>query len=316
MHNEFGRALHYMRGSRGSALLVVLVMLGIIAILVTVASRSISGAAREMSVARSVSTSQADLYAGVELGVAAIQKLGENMRVAEASAELAGRRISVRITNERGRIDLNVAPKSMLSALFVALGVDKNESDSLAKEIDEWRGGSASQKLSAGTQENSTQRSLPGLNTFSMSTERQNAPTQRIGTRFFIHPVQLASVPGFTKQLVKSVLPFVTVGNGLPKIDPYIAPKQVLEALPGATAGQAQAFLSVRDDNNTSRDTALTMLGVAKESLTDTPAPGWRLEITSSPRVGRARRQEVVVAVAKNSERPFHVLYVGLDERM
>ena len=300
-------------GSSGSALLVVLVFLGVIAILVTVASRSISGAAREISLARSVSISQADLYAGVELGVAAIQKLGESMRSAETTAELADRRISVRITNERGRIDLNAAPKSVLAALFVTLGVDKNEAGSLATAIDDWRGGSASQKLAAPAQDNSTQRSLPGLNTFNMSVERQNALKQIIGTRYFIHPVQLATVPGFTKQLVKSILPFVTLANGLPSIDPYIAPPQVLEALPEATPNQVQAFLAVRD-TNTSRETAMTMLGVNKEYLTDKAAMGWRLEITSTPRAGRARRREVVIAVTKNSERPFHVLYTGIDQ--
>src|SRR5262249_48993464 len=147
MRNTLGKGLKKVRDARGSALLVVLVMLGVLAILVTVASRSISGAAREMGLARSVSLSQADLYAGVELGVAAIQKLGDNMRSAEASADLAGRRISVRITNERGRIDLNAAPKPMLSALFVAVGKDRNEADALATAVNDWRGGVATEKM-------------------------------------------------------------------------------------------------------------------------------------------------------------------------
>jgi len=313
IRNQRPETLAVIGGSTGSALLVVLVMLGVLAILVAVASRSVSGAAREMSIARSASLSQADLRAGVELGVAAILKLGQDMRSADAAAELANRRISVHLTNERARIDLNTAPKSMLSALFAAIGIDQNEAESLAVAIEDWRGGSASQKLNAGTQGDSTARSLPGLSTFDMVSERSKPPAQTIGTRYFVHPVQLASLPGFSKQFVKSVLPFVTVANGSALIDPYIASEPVLEALPGATPNQVHAFESVRD-TNTSRETAITMLGVDKTFLADTAAVGWRLEIITTPRVGRAHRREVVIAVAKDSEKPFHILYAGADE--
>jgi hypothetical protein len=41
-----------------------------------------------MAAARSISQAQADLVAGVELGVAAILKLGENVRVADAVARM------------------------------------------------------------------------------------------------------------------------------------------------------------------------------------------------------------------------------------
>ena len=301
-------------GSTGSALLVVLVMLGVLLVLVVVASRSVSGAAKEMSIARSVSLAQADLHAGVELGVAAILKLGQDMRSADATAELANRRISVHITNERARIDLNSAPKSTLSAFFAASGIDANEAEALAVALEDWRGGSASQKLKAPTEgDDNMARSLPGLSTFDKLSDRSKLPAQNIGTRYFVHPVQLASVPGFTKQFVKSILPFITVANGSPLIDPYIASERVLEALPGVTPNQVHAFKSVRD-TDTSRKTALTMLGADKTSVTDTAAIGWRLEIITSPRGARAHRREVVIAVAKDNDKPFHILYAGADE--
>ena len=313
MRNGIARIFATTRGSSGSALLVVLIMLGLIAVLVIVVSRSVSGAAREMSLARSTSVSQADLLAGVELGVAAIHKLGDKMRSADASADLSGRRLSVHIANERARIDLNTAPKSMLSALFAATGIDTNESQTLAATIEEWRGGSASQKLAAASQAGTAARALPGLNTFEMSSERSKLPTQTIGTRYFVHPVQLASLPGFSKEYVRSILPYITVASGSPLVDPYLASGPVLEALPGTTPNQVQAFLAVRD-TNTSRETALTMLGADKTFLTDTAAVGWRLEIVSTPGLGRSRRREVVIAVAKNSERPFYIVYAGPDE--
>ena len=87
----------------GSTLLVVLVILGMIAILATAVARSVSGAALELSSARSAAQDESDLRAGIELGVAAILKLGDNMRRANAAADLSGRRLRVRVTNERGK---------------------------------------------------------------------------------------------------------------------------------------------------------------------------------------------------------------------
>jgi type II secretory pathway component PulK len=267
-----------------------------------------------MAAARSVSQSQADVIAGVELGVATILQLGENMRVADAVADLSNRRISVHITNERARIDLNSAPTSMLSALFVACGADQAESEALALAVEDWRGGSPSQKLGGAQDGNSTVRPLPDLNSFDLPMNRPTPSKQIVGTRYFTHPVQLGSLPGFSKRLVKSILPFVTVANGSSQIDPYIASERVLEAL-GTTSTQVQTFLSARD-NNPSQETATLTLGVEKTVLTDTAAAGWRLEIVSTPREGRAYRREVVVAVVKDTEKPFRIVYVGPDERI
>jgi len=298
----------------GSALLVVMVMLGAIAVLAAVISRSVSGAAIEMSAGRERLLSDNDLHAGIELGVAAILKLGDKMRSADAAADLANRHITVHITNERARIDLNRASSSVLAALFVANGVDDNEAASLAAAIHEWRGGSASQKLVGPAPAEGPATHLPGLTTFDTPVEVGNGeiPSQTIGTRYFFHPTQLASVPGFSPQLVKSVLPIVTVANGSGQIDPYIASRRVLEALPGATPSQVQAFIDARD-GNVSRDAAILLLGVDKALVTDTAALGWRLEIVSTARAGRPHRREAIILVTEDNEKPYRVLYAGDD---
>jgi len=299
------------RNKTGSAVLVVLVMLGTIAALAAIISRSVSTAAVEMIAARATSQSEADLNAGIALGVAAILKLDDKMRSADAVADLANRRINVHITNERGRIDLNVAPAAVLAGLLVAHGVDETEATSLAAAVGDWRGGSASQKLvSAGLGTH-----LPGLDSFDTPIDggTRETPKQTIGTRYFLHPTQLASVPGFSHELVRSILPSLTVANASNQIDPFIAPRDVLEALPGTNSGQVDGFIEARDGNS-GRDTAILLLGVDKTLVTDTAARGWRLEIVSSSRNGRTRRREAIVVVVKGSDPPFHVLYVD-DER-
>jgi type II secretory pathway component PulK len=284
-------------------------------VLAVVVARSISGAAIEISTARAILLSDSDLHAGIELGVAAILKLGDNMRSADAAADLANRRVTVHITNERARIDLNRASSSVLAALFVANGVDDNEAALLAAAIHEWRGGSASQKLVVPAPAAGLATQLPGLTSFDSSFKAGNreTPAQTIGTRYFFHPSQLASVPGLSQQLVRSILPVVTVANGSNQIDPYIASRRVLESLPGATPSQVDAFIDARD-GNTSRATATLLLGVDKALVTDTAAPGWRLQIVSTGRSGRPHRREAIVLVTDDREKPYRVLYAGDDQ--
>jgi type II secretory pathway component PulK len=299
----------------GSALLVVLVMLGVIAVLAVAIARSVSGAALELSAARATQETESDLRAGIELGVAAILKLGEDMRSADAAVDLTGRRITVRITNERARIDINKARLDVLTGLLKAEAIDDNEAASLAANIVEWRGGAASDSPTALPQDDQhlggfSQSASLGAPT---AVAAKQVPKQVPTLRFFFHPIQLVSVPGFSKTLVKRLFPFLTVANGANQINPFIAGPNVLNALPGASTSKVDAFLDARD-GNVSRDTAILLLGVDKQLLSEDPARGWRLQITITPRTGRVRHCEAVIAgINGDGGEPYHVLYV-LDD--
>jgi general secretion pathway protein K len=300
---------------RGSALLVVLVLLGFIAVLAAVAARSVSGAAAGLAAGRAAWQSDADVRAGIEIGVAAIRKLGDEVRSADAFVDLAQRRISVRVTNERARIDLNRASAAVLARLFETKGIADSEAAALAASVIEWRGGSASQKLVAPAQDEGSfvsfssfmgSRTQPG-------SELKEGPKQIVGTRFFLHPWQLASVPGISKQLVTAIIPLVTVANGMPQIDPFIAPDAVLAALPGTSPASIDAFRSVRD-GTTSRATALQMLAASPGSVTADPAKGWHMEITARYLDGRMHRSQAVIAILNGDTEPYRVIYVLNDQ--
>jgi general secretion pathway protein K len=293
----------------GSALLVVLLMLGTIAALATVVSRSVSGALLEMTAARLSSQDQWDLRTGIELGVATIHRLGQAMRSAEASVSLPDRRIHVRIINERARIDLNAASSAVLSALLQANGIAERDAAALAQNVLEWRGGSAARQPTL----TGDDRQFPtftgvGVAELRPDTELRTAPRQMAGTRFFFHPVQLASVPGFSGRLVSRLLPLVTVANGTNRVDPFIASRRVVMALPGVSPATADAFLHDREANS-GQELAVKMLGVADALVTSSAAAGWRIEITST-RQARTYRSEAVVAVLDGDSQAYRVLYV------
>ncbi|HEX5958027.1 MAG TPA: hypothetical protein VFY92_05140 [Hyphomicrobiaceae bacterium] len=265
--------------------------------------------------ARAAWQSQADLRAGIEIGVAAIRKLGEDMRSADASIVLGQRRISVRITNERARVDLNRASAAMLARLFETNGAFGGEASALAASVIEWRGGSASQKLTGPVQDERSLATFQGGSTSPTQpgSELKEGPKQIVGTRHFFHPWQLASVPGISKSLAMAVLPFITVASGSNQIDPFIASDGVLAALPGVSAATVQAFQGARDGID-SRQTALLLLGAAKETVTADPARGWRIQITVRDRDGRTQRSEAVIAILDGDTEPYRVLYM-LDDQ-
>src|SRR5579871_2976326 len=129
------------------------------------------------------------------------------------------------------------------------------------------------------------------------------AQSQQIGTRYFFHPAQVGSIPGFSPKVVRSILPLVTVANGSAQIDPFVASPRVLEAMPDASQSKVAGFAEART-GNTSRSTALLLLGLDKAFITDTPAPGWRLEIAVKDRTGRVRLSEAVIVMAPDDKKP------------
>jgi general secretion pathway protein K len=289
-------------------------MLGMIAGLAAVLSRSVSSAAKELGAARIEFQSESDLRAGMELAVATASKLGKDMRSADASVVLPDRRISIHMINERGRIDLNTANRELLTGLLKNSDVSEDEAGGLAQAVLDWRGGSASQKLTTPGQDTG---GAGGFSSFGVvntqpSTDMRQAPKQLVGTRYFQHPLQLLSVPGFSKRLVATLLPNITVASASNRVDPFIAPQAVLASLPGSSPERADQFREVKN-SNTSRATAVQILGVPETAVTTDAAPGWRVFVTSTLRNGRMYRSEAIIAIIKGDSDPYRVLYV-LDQ--
>jgi len=260
---------------------------------------------------RETSETEFDLRAGIDLGVAAILKLGDDLRSADAEVDLQDRRITVLATNERARIDLNMADADVLTALLKSVGIEDNEAASLAANVLAWRGSVSSQKPGAPNQDNIQSKGPSSAAGFNSTTgfDSRAAPKQAATIRFFLHPMQLASVPGFSEALVRTIFPLVTVASGSKQIDPFIASAGVLNALPDSSGGKVEAFVEARDAN-TSPETALLLLGVDKQLLTDDAALGWRLQIVSTRRTGKSYRGEAIVVAFKDGPEPYRVIYI------
>jgi general secretion pathway protein K len=299
------RNIPRLRGTQGSALLIVVMLLGTVAALLMVVSRSVSSAAMEAAVSLDEGRAERALRSGIDVGVAGILKSGLSEHVAVATVDLVDSRLFVRASNESARIDLNKSPRPLLAGLIRESGINAGEADALAGRILDWRTG-------PGEQEANDPTSAPYLGAANNPTAR-TAPGQAIpAARVFIHPLQLASVNGFSNALVARMMPFLTVANTAGKFDPDLASDHVLAAL-GASPDRIDAFREARRRGATSRETAVELLGIPKSLVTTDAAQGWRIEITSTPRSGRPRHSEAVVVLLGNDTRPYRLLYVMDD---
>lgn len=129
--------------------------------------------------------------------------------------------VSIAIQDEAGKIDLNQAPLELLEGLFEAVGRPSEEAILLACRIVERRGGP------------------PCLTPIGDDRAARS-------TALFAAPEQLASLPGMSDRLYSMVADFVTVATGASAIDPAVAPRTVLLALPGATPALVDSYLALR----------------------------------------------------------------------
>lgn len=294
--------------SRGSALLIVLAILGLIAALISVVAHSVGEAALASRLGQREIRNEADLRSAIELAALTVKKSGKEMRSAEAVYKFPDRTMRVSVVNESARVDLNFTDAKTLSALFQALGLGSSDAESAVASVIEWRGGSASQKFAPVRQQDDIFTQTIGTGD-GKSQDTSAAPKSMAGTRLFLYPGQLVNVPGLSLAQVKSVLPYVTVASGSNRIDPFIASEPVLNALSSRGQTGADAFIRSRS-SNTSRETAIMMLGIDKEKVSDGAALGWLVQAEVVRAGGERWRGEAVIIVPEEGDESYRVLYV------
>lgn len=286
------------RARAGSALLIVLVMLGMIAVLAAVIGRVVGGTVQTVGAAIAEDRAAVAAEAAVAVAGAIVAASAESGLPADNVVQeirLAGVAATVTLVNERARIDLNGSDPAVIAGLFRVLGVDGDLAQQLAARVADWR--DPDDDAEPGGAE------LPAY-------EQAGRPPPRNGP--FVHPFELVSVLGVTPTLAARAVPFLTVGNPSGLVDPFVADRTVLMALPGVTERRVEDFIEERALGTTGREVALLQLGVEDDYIGEDEAPGWRADIVATADGDRPRRFQAVV-VAGDDRRPYRVLYM-LDE--
>lgn len=142
----------------------------------------------------------------------------------------AGTELRVTILDESAKVDLNAAPTVLLKGLFRALGVAEPDTDALADAVADWR-------------DPDDLRSLHGAEKADYAAAgRDYGPANGQ----FETIEELRQVLGMSDDLFRKLETLVTVQSRQSGINAGVAPREVLLALPGATAEQVDLFLEQR----------------------------------------------------------------------
>ena len=206
--------------SRGAALLLVLWLVALLTALVggfALAARMehLQG----QVLARGVIADEA-ARAGIEYALVRVQQEDPRLRwVADGRPyrwTFGDAVDEIRITDEQGKVDLNLAQADLLAALFRQFGTDPGQAQHLAGAVIDWRDGDTLTQPGGGGED--ADYAAAGLPYGS-----KDEPFESVA--------ELQQVLGMPKPLYARVAPFVTVFSGRANPDPAFAPAEVLRAM-------------------------------------------------------------------------------------
>jgi general secretion pathway protein K len=166
--------------------------------------------------------------------------------------------VRVRIEDEGGKIDLNTSPPALLSGLCTELAID---GDTCAGLVD----GVAARRRSAVPPPPPVFR---GLRNTGQAIGFGAPPIQDRQSAAFASVEELRQLPAIDQASFDRLKPFLTVYSQSSRVDPAVAPREVLLAVPGINPREVEQLLLVRQTPlQSARD------GTAPGSVAPPPLP-------------------------------------------
>ena len=278
-------------GARGFIVVAVLWILAALSALVLIYLTYVTNTA--VVVAGSADRLQTEALAGAGVELAALQLAGRPEAGRPTSgtfnARVGAGRVFVTFRSEAARIDLNAAPKSLLSGLMVGLGASRSDAALYADRILAWR---APTELGDSDPENSFYR------TAGSPYIPRHAP--------FPASEELWLVRGIPPAIVERMLPFVTVFGNVTSVNVMDAAPQVLAALPNMTPESLQSLLSQRSDPALDPRSLIGMAGGEGATLAGSRA--YRVAVDVELPGGRRSGAEIVILLLESGDEPYRVL--------
>ena len=275
----------------GFILVVVLLMLTALATLASIYSVYASNTAAASLVPEDRLRAEAAIRAGLELTVLQLLSTPEAARPTHGAfnARVGDAYIKAAFVSEGARIDLNAAPKELLSGLFASFDIPKEKADVYVAHIVGWR---------TRADANSANSEAAAYKSAGLAYAPRQAP--------FDSALELRLVMGMPEDLAERILPFVTVYNGRPTIDIVNADPRVLSALPGVTSAMLADILAARKKGEDGKS-LLTRLGPASGAATIDLAKGVRARFIVQLKKRRLTA-EVVFALKNGGDEPYDIL--------
>lgn len=281
----------------GIAIVLVLWLIVVLSLQVGVFNRSTHDGLRLVENAAAVARGQALLHAGIEYAVARMT-LGDVRARWQADGgprdlEIGGVALRLMISDENGRINLNLADPALIEGLMRALGLAPAEATQLTDRIVDWRDVDQ-EKRRRGAEDADYKRA--GLD--------YGAADQP-----FIDASDLIRVLGLPREVAVAMLPHVTVHTAVGRINPRLASEAVLRALPGIGRQTVeQAVLLLRSGGQRAQS-GEALLAPAAAHIASNRGPAYRMRVQLR-NAGRSAigNGEAIVALGLDSAKPYRTL--------
>lgn len=276
------------------SVLWVLVLLSLIALNISTTSRlELKLAANLIEAARARQTTDA----GINWALWSLQQPNTANWLADGSQrtlELDDIAVRVAITDEHGKIDLNQGHPTLLQGLFVAVGVGQDEAVALADAILDWRDTDQLRRLYGAESEEYLAAGLPGP-----------------GNRPFEQLEDLLDVLGMTPELYALVVPALTLYSQRPTINPLMAPRLVLLALPGISEASADQYIEDRRSSYEQGERPADFAGINPELLaSNVPGISYSIDTAVIKANGGVSRQSTIIRRRGGIGSRFEILRV------
>ena len=234
---------------RGIALVLVLWIL----LLVTISTGAYTLTARmdtlEAHTVLSGTQARMGAEAGLNLAVMSLRDPDETTRLIPDgrpySVAYEDMLVEVRVTDERGKLDINQADENTLINLLTANGLDGQDATLLAAAIKDWSDGDEIERANGAE--------LEAYEAAGLAVGPANRP--------FIMTEELLQVLGMTWALYTQIEPGVTVHSRDALPNPAYAPAEALLALPDMTSEEALNFVAQRHSEDSLTDLDLVLPG-------------------------------------------------------
>jgi general secretion pathway protein K len=240
-----------MKGSRQKGIALVLVLW--LLVLVTVASGAFALMARmdQLEANALLSSTQARMHAEAAINLMAVQLRDPDdftRPVADGRPYyqvIDGSEVEVRVTDERGKLDLNSAQEDTLFTLFVNNGMNPSDAELLAAAVLDWRDPDELERVNGAELEAYLAAGLPV------------GPANRT----FMMTAELLQVLGMPYELYRRIEPGITVYSKAAMPDLSFAPVEALMAIPDISQEEAEEFVAQRNTLDQESLTGLALPG-------------------------------------------------------
>jgi general secretion pathway protein K len=287
------RIVQRLRAPRNDGFIIVAVLwiLAALATLATIIAVYVINAATAFTVHDERLQAEAMARAALELTV---YQLSLDPQAAPTRGSFAFRignaTVAADFAAETARIDLNVAPKELLSGLFAGLGAPRASADFYADRIIGWR----SAPVAGASDESSNYR------TAGLIYSPRTAPFQ--------HVAELGLVLGIPEVMVERATPFLTVYSGQAGINAMSAAPQVLAALPGMDPNRLNAVLTERAGGPRNAPRVLAALGAAQTLGAASASKSVRVTARTTFDSGQRVTTEAVIFILDGGTDAYRVL--------